>query len=96
MKTEGEIHHKLQQVRFRHLKKELEARLSQDPVNCKNWASHQMCSVKNAPCPRKPNTALTCGFFEQANDKEKLKEGIKEFFSTHPAAEIAALCCARR
>lgn len=89
MKTEGEVHHKLQQVRFRHLKKELEARLAQDPANCRNWTNLSMCQLQNIPCSRKPNNALTCGVFELANDKDALKNEMKEFFRTRPAAEIA-------
>lgn len=89
MKTEGEIHHKLQQVRFRHLKKELEARLAQDPENCKHWTNLSTCKLQSIPCSRRPNTALKCGVFEQVNDKDALKSQMKAFFRTRPAAEIA-------
>ena len=90
MKTEGEIHHKLQQVRFRHLKKELEARLSEHPVNCKHFTELKACQLQNAPCSQPPGRPAACGVFEQANDKDELKAGMKEFFLTRPAAEIAA------
>lgn len=90
MKTEGEVHRKLQQVRFRHLKKELEARLAQDPANCSFWRNESTCIIQvNAPCHRQPNNALTCGLFELEKSKERLKDELKDFFRNRPAAEIA-------
>lgn len=90
MKTEGAIQQKLKQVRFRHLQRELEARLSEEPGNCKHLTEQGACKVHNAPCGQKAHRPPTCGVFENANEKEELKTSMKEFFSTRPAAEIAA------
>lgn len=91
MKTEGAIQQKLKQVRFRHLQRELESRLSEEPGNCKHLTEQgALCTLHNAPCGQKAHRPPSCGIFEIANEKEELKASMKEFFATRPAAEIAA------
>lgn len=90
MKTTAEVQHKLQQVRYRHLKKELEGLLDQNPGNCKHLSNLSMCRLLNEPCHKAPNKALRCGVFECLQDKDLLKQEMKDYFQTRPAAEIAA------
>jgi hypothetical protein len=96
LKTEGQILHKLKQVQFRSVKKELDRFLSVRPENCSNHrtlTSKQgavvgVCSLDCTGC--EGERAQGCPTYRPRYDKEVLKESLRHFFETRGPEEVSA------
>lgn len=103
MKTEAEVRHKLAQVRFRHLKRELRTHLSRKPSNCKHngrvflpvLGNVGICLAKTATSERQicdsglDNQAPDCSLFECGRTKEELRTEFDDFLANSDRAHIA-------
>lgn len=96
MRTSGQIYQKLKQVRFRHVKKEVESLLKRSPNNCENHALLDsqfplgFCKLDLQVCDASRDRSGTCGKFAQAHGREDVKKSLHDFFSGRSVAEIAA------
>jgi hypothetical protein len=102
VKTEGQIRHKLVQVRFRHLKQTLRNGLSRRPENCVYNRAVEMqegevhfCGVEDSLsrplCDAAHGglpRAAACPLFECRNNKEELR---RDFFARLKTATLAEL-----
>lgn len=97
MRTEGQIHHKLQQAQYRHLKKELSRLLRRSPGNCVfnrqtllPLGKVGVCSKDCQTCdPVINDRSVECPLYELAHDKDALKESLTTFFRERTVPEIA-------
>lgn len=97
MKGEGQISQKAKQLRFRHLKRELDRLLAQTSRNCEYntlvtglSGTLGVCRLDCKTCdPNVTDRADSCGSFKALLEKDKIKESLKTFFETRPPEEIA-------
>lgn len=87
MKNVGTIKHKIQQIRFRYLKKVLDAGLRQHPDNCLFFVENNgvgLCSSVDVtqsgtrPTLCNPDVCAGCANFSNIHSKDSLKQGFKE------------------
>lgn len=105
MRTEGQIHHQLSQVRFRHLKRELRTGLSRKPENCSHNVSVEDDSIRVRLCVLPEDgcqytvcdstkggleRAAKCPFFQCVNTKESIRKDFDSFLESSSRAEIAS------
>ena len=98
MKTSGAIRHKIQQIRFRYLKKVLESGLSQHPDTCLFYLENEgvgLCSsvvetkAGSQPIVCTPDRCKACTSFSNIHTKESLKQGFKDSLEDMPLPELA-------
>ena len=105
MKTEGRIKHKLSQVRFRHLKREVRNGLSRKSENCSFNGKIELpvlgqvgVCLHGAGTPdwnggvcdgNLDNRAEGCSLYQCLNTKERLKSDFDEFLKTSEFGAIA-------
>ena len=97
MRPRGQIHQKLKQVRFRHLKKELSRLLRRAPTNCEH--NQQVgpdklgvCSLDCKVCDgQQGDRAPQCAVFSPRYEKEGVKDSLNAFFDNRPIHEISVL-----
>jgi hypothetical protein len=98
MKNIGAIKHKLQQIRFRYLKKVLDAGLRQHPDNCLFYIEQNgigLCSSIDVtqsgtrPVICNPDVCAGCSNFSNIHSKESLKQGFKETLEEMSFPELA-------
>lgn len=104
MKSEGKIRHKLKQVRFRLIKKELRKATSKKPCNCvhsgvvRGQASEPLFHVclMDSDKPEEWDGMIcdnsvpnTCPFFKPKADKESVTEQVNEILDSGDMGKIA-------
>ena len=97
MKSAGQINQKLKQVRFRHVKREIESLLRRTPQNCANNTKVEsptgllgVCKLDCQTCdPVLKDRSGACGGFAFLHKGEDIKESLQNFFSTKSLPEIA-------
>lgn len=103
MKTEAQIKHKLSQVRFRHLKREVRTGLSRRPENCRHngrinlpvYGPSGICLLKTEGAERVlcdeilEDRAPSCDAFECLHSKGSLKKRFDDFLKSSDRAHIA-------
>ena len=105
MKSETQTKHKLAQVRFRHLKREIRNGLSRKSGNCKYngvvelpvYGQIGVClygasgSWNGGSCDDSlGERAVKCPLFECSNSKEQLKNDFDDFLKSSDRAHVAA------
>lgn len=106
MKTEGQVRHKLQQVTFRHLQREIRTKLSRRPDNCINNRRVKLSVLTTRFCTLHEDEsgaflscdeacgglelAAKCPEFECANTKENVREDLTNFLKSSDVPTIAA------
>jgi len=105
MKSEAQIKHKLSQVRFRHLKREVRNGLSRKSSNCIHngvlegpgrpvgvclLGSEDPKSWDGGVCDDSGDRAGSCPSFSCRNSKEKLKQDFNDFLRDSDIAHVAA------
>ena len=104
VKTEGQIKHKLAQVRFRHLKQEIRTGLSKRPENCCHNGVLASPSVRVHLCLLSTDgvydvcdanhggldKAAKCPLFECKNSKESIKGDFLSFVRTADIVDVAS------
>jgi hypothetical protein len=98
MKSDGNVRHKLKQVKFRHTKHEIEDLLSPSPANCTyniGEGDFHKCSLQEQPmviCDKRYGgleVASSCPNFQPKYDKEQIKESLSNFFLNSSIPDIA-------
>jgi len=105
MKTEGKIKHKLKQVRFRTIKKEIRKATSKKPCNCKHsglvkgQAGEKLffvCLLESEK-PKEwegmicdPSVPNTCPFFKPQNTEQEIEERVNAKIKSGNIGEIAS------
>lgn len=98
MKNDSAIRHKIKQVKFRHLKKEIENLLKPLPNNCSNNITGEKfcrCGLQDQPiliCDNKyhgDKVAESCPNFTPIYNKDKIKESLNNFFINSSVPDIA-------
>lgn len=106
MRSEGQIRHKLKQVTFRHLQREIRTSLSCRPENCAHNRAVRLpagevrfCDIHvdedglHQVCDESHNgltQARDCQDFDCANTKENVQADFKLFLQTSEVGAIAA------
>jgi len=105
MKSEGKVKHKLKQVKFRTIKKEIRKARSKKPCNCthsgevKGQASEKMFYVclLEANKPKQwegmicdPSVPNTCPFFEPHKSEQEIENDVERILKSGDMVEIAA------
>lgn len=105
MKSEGAVRHKLGQVRFRHLKRALEAGLSQSTLNCVSSAELDQSTVPELAICLHPEVsgegvafsctnahAATCPHYQAVHtkDKDEIKAAFYSRLAGMDRGQIAA------
>ena len=105
MKSDAQVKHKLNQVRFRHLKREIRNGLSKKASNCRHngvvelpmYREVGVC-LKGAEgadwnggaCDDSGDRASTCPLFECVHSKESIREDFDSFLRTSDRAHVGA------
>lgn len=103
MKSEAHVKHKLSQVRFRHLKREVRTGLSRRPSNCRHngvvelpiFGQTGICLLKTEGRERVlcdsglNDRAPTCTTFDCMHTKDSLKSEFDEFLLVSDRAHVA-------
>ena len=106
MKTEGQVRHQLQQVTYRHLKRNVRTALSRRPENCVHngclklpGGPTRFCTLREGadgeflPCDPAyggVDQAAKCPEYQCANTKEKVRDDFRLFIQTSTLPTIAA------
>jgi hypothetical protein len=98
MKSDGNVRHKLKQVKFRHTKQELETLLNPSPTNCTyniGEGDFHKCSLQEQPmiiCDKRYGgieVAAGCPNFQSKYTKEEIKQSLSNFFLNSSIPDIA-------
>lgn len=97
MRTPGQIAHKVQQVAYRHRKRELSRLLAEKPQNCVNNATVKtatgtvgVCRLDCKTCDAVVHDRVEgCPSFKLTHTAEELKASLTQFLRTAPIEEVA-------
>lgn len=103
VRTIGQIKHKVAQVRFRHLKREVRTALSRRPENCQHNQQSSTGSFAVRVCMLDPTgtlpicdpffgglaKAVGCPYFSCANTRDGVKEEFFRWLGTSTIPEVA-------
>lgn len=97
MKSAGQTFQKMKQVRYRHIKREIEGLLRKTPRNCANNSQLQtksgslgVCKLDCQLCDEQANDRFeTCEDFSPSHSREEVKASLQNFFSSRSIPEIS-------